>query len=72
MDTQLIIVIVCIAAAACYFARRIYLGVTRGKCGCCDSGCGDAHNGSCNCGCSSAEKEAQRLESKRLKFAPKK
>lgn len=70
MDIQLIIVILCIIAAAYYFGRRIYTAVSKGKCGCCDGGCGDGKKSSC--GCTPNDAEAQRLESKRLKFDPKK
>ena len=47
MDIQLIIVILCIAAAAYYFGRRIYTSIRKGKCGCCDGGCDKA----CEKGC---------------------
>ena len=70
MDIQLIIVILCIIAAAYYFGRRIYTAVSKGKCGCCDGGCGDGKKSSC--GCTPNDAEAQRLESKRLKLDPKK
>ena len=70
MDIQLIIVILCIIAAAYYFGRRVYTAVSKGKCGCCDGGCGDGKKSSC--GCTPNDAEAQRLESKRLKFEPKK
>ncbi len=72
MDTQLIIVILCIAAAAYYFGRRVYMAVSKGKCGCCDGDCGDAKKSSCGCGCTPNDAEAQRLEDKRLKFEQKK
>ena len=70
MDIQLIIVLLCIAAAAYYFGRRIYTSIRKGKCGCCDGGCDSAKKSSC--GCTPADDEAQRLEGKRLKFEPKK
>ena len=70
MDIQLIIVILCVAAAAWYFGRRIYTSIRKGKCGCCDGGCDAAHKKSCCC--TPADTEAQRLESRRLKFETKK
>ena len=70
MDIQLVIVILCIAAAALYFARRVYTSISRGKCGCCDGDCGDSKKSAC--GCSSNDAEAKRLEGKRLNFEPKK
>ena len=70
MDIQLIIVILCIIAAAYYFGRRVYTAVRKGKCGCCDGGCDDGKKNSC--GCTPNDAEAQRLENKRLKFDPKK
>ena len=42
MDIQLIIVILCIAAAAYYFGPRIYTSIRKGKCGCCDGDCDSA------------------------------
>ena len=66
MDTQLIIVMLCIAAAAYYFGRRVYTSIRKGKCGGCDS----AKKSSC--GCTPNDAEAKRLESRRLKFEPKK
>jgi len=70
MDTQLIIVILCVGAAAYYFGRRVYTSIRQGKCGCCEGGCDSAKKSSC--GCTSNDAEAQRLERKRLKFEPKK
>ena len=70
MDIQLIIVILCIAAAAYYFGRRILTSTRKGKCGCCDGDCDSAKKSSC--GCTPPDAEAQRLEGKRLKFEPKK
>ncbi|QCC84830.1 FeoB-associated Cys-rich membrane protein [Desulfovibrio desulfuricans] len=70
MDTQLIIVMLCIAAAAYYFGRRVYTSIRKGKCGGCDGGCDSAKKSSC--GCTPNDAEAQRLESRRLKFEPKK
>ena len=49
MDIQLIIVILCIAAAAYYFGSRIYTSIRKGKCGCCDGGCDSAKKSSCGC-----------------------
>lgn len=70
MDIQLIIVIVCIAAAAFYFGRRMIRALRKGQCGCCDGGCNDKKSG-CACGCSAQDAEAQRLESRRLDFNSK-
>ena len=50
MDIQLLIVIICIAAAVYYFVRRMYRSVRSGKCACCDDSSSREKRG-CSCGC---------------------
>lgn len=71
MDIQLIIVALCIAAAAFFVIRRMVRAMRKGQCGCgCDSGCGSAgrpKETSCCCSGKSPESdEARRLESARI------
>ncbi len=56
MDIQMLIVIVCIAAAVLYFARRMYRSVKSGKCACCDDGNQQGRGTACSCGCTQRQK----------------
>ena len=71
MDIQLIIVALCIAAAAFFVIRRMVRAMRKGQWGCgCDSGCGSTDRSremSCCCtGKSADDDEARRLESARI------
>ncbi len=67
MDIQLIIVALCIAAAAFFVIRRMVRAMRKGQCGC---GCGSTDRSremSCCCtGKSADDDEARRLESARI------
>ena len=70
MDTQLIVVALCIAGAAFFIIRRMVRAVNKGQCGCgCDGGCGSPDKPkemSCCCSGKTADADAQRLEASRI------
>lgn len=49
MDMQLLIVMLCVAAAVGYFVRRMYRSVKSGTCSCCEGG-GRRDKSGCGCG----------------------
>ncbi|MFT4302282.1 MAG: FeoB-associated Cys-rich membrane protein [Desulfovibrio sp.] len=69
MDTQLIVVALCIAGAAFFIIRRMVRAVNKGQCGCgCEGGCGADKPKEMSCCCSgkTADEDAQRLEASRI------